>query len=84
MTTLLLAVFTVADLALDLYLVRYSGGAEKKRPKVVLIVGVLLLLLLAAGYLLAVEVRLHSRPVVVHERQPGGTTAQTQAVGSGS
>lgn len=73
MTTFLLAAFALVDLAVGLYLVRYAGGAERKRPELVLIVGVLLVL--AAGFLLAVVVRLHSRPVVVHERAPTGTAA---------
>ena len=71
--SLLLAAFAAAGLAVGLYLVRYSGGAERRRPEALLLVGVLLVL--AAGFLLAVVVRLHSRPVVVHERAPGGATA---------
>lgn len=78
MMTFLLSTFAVPDLAAGLYLVRYSGGAERKRPEVVLIVGVFLVL--AAGFLLAVVVRLHSRPVVVHEHAPRERSAVPQAV----
>ena len=73
LTSLLLSVFALVDLAVGLYLVRYSGGAERRRPEAVLLVGVLLVL--AAGFLLAVVVRLHAWPVVVHERAPAGVTA---------
>ena len=79
LTSLLLSVFALVDLAVGLYLVRYSGGAERRRPKAVLLVGVMLVL--AAGFLLAVVVRLHSRPAVVHERAPAGTAALTKVMG---
>ena len=76
LTSLLLSVFALVDLAVGLYLVRYSGGAERRRPEAVLLVGVMLVL--AAGFLLAVVVRLHSRPVVVREPAPGGATAMSR------
>ena len=79
MTTLLLSVLAVLDLAAGLILVHDSGGAERRRPEAVLVVGVLLVL--AAGFLLVVVVRLHSRPAVVHERAPAGTAALTKAMG---
>lgn len=48
LTTLLLSAVALVDLVVGLYLVRYSGGAERKRPEAVLLVGVLLVL--AAGF----------------------------------
>ena len=68
LTSLLLSVFALVDLAVGLYLVRYSGGAERRRPEAVLLVGVLPVL--AAGFLLVTVVRLHTRPGVVRERTP--------------
>ena len=73
LTSLLLSVFALVDLAVGLYLVRYSGGAERRRPEAVLLVGVMLVL--AADFLPAVVVRLHAQPGVVREPASGGATA---------
>jgi len=74
--SLLLSAFALVDLAVGLYLVRYSGGAERRRPEAVLLVGVMLVL--AAGFLLAAVVQPHARPAVVHEPAPGGATAASR------
>ena len=82
MTTFLLSAFAVLDLVVGLSLVRHSGGVERKRPEVVLLVGVMLVL--AAGFLLlVVVVRLHSQPVLVHERVPAGAPALAWSSRSG-
>ena len=65
-TTVLLAAFALVDLVVGRYLVRYSGGVERRRPEAVLLVG--MLLVLAAGFLIVVVVRLHARLGVVRER----------------
>ena len=77
MTSLLLPAFALVDLAVGLYLVRYSGGAERRRPEAVLLVGVMLVL--AAGFLLVVVMRLHPRPIVVRERGPAGPSAMARS-----
>ena len=79
MTTFLPSAFAVLDLAAGLILVRDCADVERRQPEAVLVVGVLLVL--AAGFLLVVVVRLHSRPAVVHERAPAGTAALTKVMG---
>ena len=76
-TTALLLVLATSNLAGGVYLVRYSGGRERRRPEAVLVVG--LLLLLTVGFLVSVAARVHTqqkiRQQMDHSSQPGRFTA---------